>query len=106
MSSCRMLIHASRTRSSVGRTCDPPGALILRPRKRPATMRTWNGGTRGEGRGARDGRSGLSSRLAHPDIGDPRLEIALPSVIVALESERDIDLCPRLKFRRAIGKSP
>jgi hypothetical protein len=34
------------------------------------------------------------------------LEVRLSAVIVALEPERDIDLRPRLKFRRAIGKSP
>ena len=34
-----MLIHASRTRSSVGRTARPAGALMVRPRHSPATMR-------------------------------------------------------------------
>src|SRR6266550_1286759 len=99
-----MLIHASRTRSSVGLTCDPSGALIRRPRHRPATMRTSNGGTRDEGRGTRDG--GLWSCRARPDVRDPRLEVTLSPVIVALQPERDINLCPRLKFCRAIGKSP
>src|SRR5919107_1562532 len=35
-----MLIHASRTRSAVGRTASPAGALMVRPRQRPATIRT------------------------------------------------------------------
>jgi hypothetical protein len=35
-----MLIHASRTRSAVGRTWRPTGAEIVLPRQRPATMRT------------------------------------------------------------------
>jgi hypothetical protein len=35
-----MLIHASRTRSPVGRMVLPRGAAIVRPHHCPATMRT------------------------------------------------------------------
>src|SRR5712671_5199133 len=97
-----MLIHASRTLSSVGLTSGPAGALIFLPRQRPATMRTAGSGRREAGSGKRDSRS----RFAHPDVGNARLQVALASVVVALEPECDVDLSARLEFSSAPSKSP
>src|SRR6266478_5525969 len=109
-----MLIQASRTLSRVGLTSGPGGALIFRPRQRPATMRTKReaaGGKREAGRGKREARRGkrgnerreatgvvCCSRLTRPDVRDSRLQETLAPVIVALQSERNVDLRPWLEF--------
>src|SRR5690349_23832070 len=69
-----MLIHASRTRSAVGRTASPGGALMVRPRQRPATIRT---------------RLVPSCRHA-AHVGELRDEAADAVPLVALEAERDV----------------
>src|SRR5437016_5143117 len=97
-----MLIQASRTRSSVGLTREPDGALILRPRQRPATMRKL----REAARRREAGRAFCCSRVARSDVSDSHLEVALPSIVVALESERDIDLRSGLEFTRAVSEAP
>src|SRR5207237_7872315 len=105
-SSWRMLIHASRTRSRVGLTCEPLGALILRPRQRPATMRTSSGKREaGSGKGEA-GRAPCCSCRARPDVCDPRLQVRLSAIIVPLESERDVDLRSGLEFLHATRQSP
>src|SRR4051794_17289982 len=71
MSSCRMLIHASRTRSRVGRTSSPAGASILLPRHFPATMRTWS--------------------AARDYVCDLSLQTTFSPELIALETERDVD---------------
>src|SRR5689334_4296104 len=97
-----MLIHASRTRSRVGRTARPFGALILRPRQRPATIRK-----RDAGWGMRDATTEpRGSRRAKSNIGNPRLQIALAAIVVSLQSERDIDASSRLQMHRAIDQPP
>src|SRR5258706_10572260 len=97
-----MLIHASRTLSSVGLTSGPAGALIFLPRQRPATMRTAGGGRREAGSEMRAPRS----CFAHSNICNTGLEVALASVVVALEPECDVDLSARLEFSGAAGQSP
>src|SRR5258706_10957943 len=106
-----MLIQASRTLSRVGLTSGPGGALIFRPRQRPATMRTKReagsaprevgsgkreaaGATREAGSGRREaagatreagsGKRAPRSGLTRPDVRDSRLQITLTPVIVAL----------------------
>src|SRR5262249_10181056 len=69
-----MLIHASRTRSPVGRTVSPGGASIRRPRHRPATI-----------------------RMSGAEVGEARLESRLALVLVQLEAKCDVD-------RRALGE--
>src|SRR6266481_6407936 len=119
-----MLIQASRTLSRVGLTSGPGGALIFRPRQRPATMRTRReaaGGKREAGSGKREPGSApreagsgrreatgavCCSRLTRPDVRDSRLQKTLAPVIVALQSERNVDLRPWLEFANASGQSP
>src|SRR6266550_1256810 len=107
-----MLIQASRTLSRVGLTSGPGGALIFRPRQRPATMRTSReagGGKREAGGGKREaggGKRAPRSRLTRPDVRDSRLEVALSSVIVALEPESNVYLRAGLEFANAAGQSP
>src|SRR6266436_8397054 len=99
-----MLIQASRTLSRVGLTSGPGGALIFRPRQRPATMRTSREAGSGK-REARRGKRGAGSGKRVPrspfacsNIGNPCLEVALTPVIVALEPERNVYLRARLEF--------
>src|SRR5262245_52346428 len=73
-----MLIHASRTRSPVGRTWSPGGAVIRRPRQRPAMMRT----------------SGA-------EIREPRLKTRLAVPVVPLDAKRDVDRPTRLELTDA-----
>src|SRR5688572_611817 len=84
-----MLIHASRTRSSVGRTPRPDGASIVRPLQRPATMRM----------------SGLRMSV-RTDVRNARLESAFPPEVVPLESERDIHRQRRIELAYSRCKAP
>src|SRR3981081_1813272 len=110
-----MLIHASRTRSSVGRSCEPTGALIFRPRHRPATIRTLRCYQRAAVRHRKTvspigrlsaHRAPLSCLSARADIRYAGLEVTLAAVLVALQSERDVDFASGLKLRGAVSETP
>src|SRR3954471_11335386 len=97
-----MLIHASRTRSSVGLTKEPGGAVILRPRHRPATIRTAV--RRLPSSNSTDQRALRS--MGETDVGDLRLEITLAAVVVTLQSKGDGHLGAGLKLGGPGGEIP
>ena len=102
-----MLIQASRTRSSVGRTRSPFGALIRRPRHLPETIRIFRFGKLEAGSGKRvAGSAPLSCPLTHPDASYPCLQVALPSVLVPLQPEGDVHLASWLELGGARAKTP
>src|SRR2546423_7590495 len=104
-SSWRILIQASRTRSRVGLTSEPLGALILRPRQRPATMRT-SSGKREAGSGKGEAGDAACSCRARPDVCYPRLQVRFSAIIVPLEAKRDVDLRAGLELVGAISEAP
>src|SRR5687767_10024507 len=77
-----MLIHASRTRSAVGRT-GPLGALMRRPRHRPATIRTWS----------------------DPEVDQLRLKLRLAVPLLAIQPERQVH-GPTAELRGAARQAP
>src|SRR5436305_10296769 len=108
-----MLIQASRTRSSVGRTARPFGALILRPRQRPATIRKRREPRAGRREAEpRDAGCGMWDALVarslptESNVGDAGLKIALAAIVVSLQPERDIDAGSRLQMNGAINQPP
>src|SRR6267378_2297441 len=105
-----MLIQASRTLSRVGLTSGPGGALIFRPRQRPATMRTSReagSAPREAGSGKREAAGAVCcSRLTRPDVRDSRLQVTLAPVIVPLEPESNVHFRAGLEFANATGQPP
>src|SRR4051812_45091773 len=65
-----MLIHASRTRSPVGRTRSSDGGSMRRPRHLPATILTWPSAA---------------------EVGEARLDPRYALILVAFESESHVD---------------